>query len=376
MDRIHYLGLAFVLVVRALCTPVPRLIAQSLPAGAGEEIEALVRERMESAGIPGLSVAIALEGGIVWAEGFGTADVENGVPAGPETAYRTASIGKPMTATAVMQLWERGRLDLDAAIQEYCPAFPRKRWTVTTRHLLAHLGGVRHYGGPNAEAELFNTRHYDDVIEPLGIFSGDPLVHEPGSAFLYTTFGYNILGCVIAGASGGTYLDYMTRHVFEPAGMRATRDDDPAAIIPNRARGYRRSDEGELVNARMVDMSSKLPAGGFITTAPDLVRFATAVMDGTLVSAETFDEMLTPQTTSSGEITGYGLGWGLIPDEDWYGEKEALHGGGTPQVSGMLYLLPGRRFAVAILANLEGVDDRVGLAAQIARIALDLDGSN
>ena len=350
-------------------------VAQELPAEKRAEIETLVHERMEASTIPGLSLAIVLEGDIVWAEGFGVADVENGVAASAETAYRTASIGKPMTATAAMQLWERGRLDLDAPIQEYCPAFPRKRWTVTTRHLLAHLGGVRHYGGPNEETELFNTRHYDDVIEPLEIFANDPLLHEPGSAYLYTTFGYNILGCVIEGASGEPYLTYMTRHVFAPAGMSATRDDDPAAIIPNRARGYRLSDDGALVNSRMVDMSSKLPAGGFITTAPDLVRFAAAAMDGTLISPATLDTMLTPRTTTGGEPTGYGLGWGLFPDEEWYGEKEALHGGGTPQVSGMLYLLPGRRFAVAILANLEGVDDRAGLAARIARIALDLDGS-
>jgi serine beta-lactamase-like protein LACTB len=279
-----------------------------------------------------------------------------------------------MTATAVMELVERGLLDLDAPVQEYCSGFPEKRWPVTTRHLLRHTSGIRHYGGPRHEEELYSTRHYDGVVEPLDIFKYDPLMFEPGTRYLYSTYGYNVLGCVIEGSSGETYLDYMREHVFGPAGMTATRDDDPSAIIPGRAGGYRLLPGGGLANARQVDMSNKMPAGGFVTTATDLVRFGSAVMDGTLIDEATFERMIEPHTLPSGEVPGYGFGWGLFPDELWYGEKEAFHGGGTPGVSGFLYLLPGRRFAVAILMNLEDVDDRVGLAAQIARVALALDG--
>ncbi len=358
-------GLAFL--------PTTALSGQTISPEQIGAIEELIEAKMSEEGVPGLSVAITLGGEIAWAQGFGLADLENSVPATDETAYRTASIGKPMTATAIMQLHEAGRIDLDAPVEDYCPAFPEKRWPVTTRRLLGHLGGVRHYGGPNQEAELFNTKHYDSVIDALEVFADDPLLHEPGTAYLYSTFGYNLLGCVVEGAAGTPYMRYMAERVFAPAGMEDTRDDDPAAIIPNRARGYRRLEGGALVNARMVDMSSKLPAGGFITTAPDLARFAAAMMDGTLVSPRTLETMLTPQSTSDGERTGYGLGWGLFPDELWYGEMEAFHGGGTPQVSAMLYLIPGRRFAVAILVNLEGVPDRVGLAAQIARVVLRLE---
>ncbi len=348
--------------------------AQELPAARLAAIDSLVRETMEADGIPGLSVAISLRGRTVLTRGYGMADLENGVPATAETVFRTASIGKPMTATAILQLRDAGRLDLDAPIQRTCPAFPDKGGVITPRLLLAHLSGIRHYGGPNEEAEIFNTRHYESVVEALDIFKDDPLVYEPGTAYLYSTFGYNVLGCVLEGATGERYLDYMMRHVFGPAGMSRTRDDDPAAIIPNRASGYVRGSDGELRNARAVDMSSKLPAGGFVTTTPDLVAFASALMDGTLISPATLAEMTTPQTTSAGDTIRYGLGWGLFPDEDWYGEKEAFHGGSTPGVSGVLYLLPGRRFAVAILTNLEVVPDRVGLAARIARIALDLRG--
>lgn len=337
-----------------------------------ESVERLLTEKMARDHIPGLSIALVVDGELRWSNGYGLADLENFVPATAATAYRTASIGKPMTAVAVMQLVERGRLKLDAAVQEYCPAFPKKRWPVTPRHLLGHTSGIRHYGGPHNEEELFNTVHYKSVVEALDIFKDDPLQFEPGTAYQYSTFGYNVLGCVVEGASGKDYLTYMRENVFEPAGMTSTRDDDPAAIIPRRSPGYVVTDDGTLANSRAVDMSSKMPAGGFITTAPDLARFAAAVMGHRLLSAESFEQMLIPGRLKNGETTGYGLGWGLFPDETWYGEREAFHGGGTPQVSGMLYLLPDRRFAVAFLTNREEVPERVRLAAEIAKVVLGL----
>ncbi len=108
-------------------------------------IEAVIREEMTRQGIPGVSVAVAFNGQIRYAKGFGIADLENSLPVKATTVYRTASIAKPMTATAAMLLAEQGKLDLDAPIQKYCAAFPVKPWPVTARQLLGHPGGVRHY---------------------------------------------------------------------------------------------------------------------------------------------------------------------------------------------------------------------------------------
>ncbi len=364
--------------VLTLAAALAVLAQEPAAGGLGKEtvvaVEGLVRDKMGKDRIPGLSVAVAVDGSLVWSQGYGLADVENNVPATAATAYRTASIGKPMTATAVMQLWERGRLDLDAPVQRYCPHFPEKRWPVTPRHLLGHTSGIRHYGGPRHDEEVFNTIHYDSVADALDIFKRDPLLFEPGTAHLYSTFGYNLLGCAIEGASGMDFLTYMRSNVFEPAGMTSTRDDDPAALIPNRARGYTLTADGALANSRAVDMSSKLPAGGFITTAEDLVRFAVALMNGRLVAAETFERMLTPVRLRNGEVVPYGLGWGLFPGEEWHGQREAFHGGVTPQVSGVLYLLPEARFAVAVLTNLEAVPERTALAAELAQVVLRLGG--
>ncbi len=167
-------------------------------------------------------------------------------------------------------------------------------------------------------------------------------------------------------------MRYMEERVFAPAGMTDTRDDDPRALVPRRAEGYILVD-GELHNSRAVDMSSKLPAGGYVTTAVDLARFAMAVMKHELVSPETLDQMMTPVRLRDGEVVPYGLGWGLFPGEEWLGSREAFHGGVTPQVGGMLYLLPDRETAVALLMNLESVSGRTALAAEIAGIVLGED---
>ena len=357
-----------------LCVAVANAPAEAaLPQDKIDAVEKLLIAKMAADEIPGLSVAIVQDGKLAWANGYGLSDVENSVRATSTTAYRTASIGKSMTATAIMQLVEHGKIDLAEPIQNYCPSFPAKRWPVTTRHLLTHTSGIRHYGGSRNEQELFNTRHYDSVIEALEIFRDDPLEFEPGTRFQYTSFGYNVLGCVVEGASGERFLEYMRSHVFEPAAMQATRDDDPAAIIARRANGYIHTEKGELRNSRRVDMSSKMPAGGFITTAEDLARFAAALIDHRLVRGETLEAMRTAPTLRNGELTTYGLGWRVSDPEDlWYGEREMLHGGGTPQVSGILYLLPERRFAVALLMNLEAVSDRTELAATIAKEVLNL----
>lgn len=365
---------SILIIASLILTFVPHASAQDvrLSEDTANAVEHLLMEKIAEAQIPGLSATIVVDGKIVWSNGYGMADLENGVPATASTAYRVASIGKTMTATAVMQLVEQGKVDLDAPVQRYCPVFPEKKWPVTTRHLMGHTSGIRHYGGPNAQAELFNTVHYDDVITPLDIFKDDPLLFEPGTEHQYSSFGYNLLGCAIVGASGQDFRTYMQEHVFLPAGMKSTRDDDPAAIIPRRAEGYLFTDEGTLRNAHAVDMSSKLPAGGFISTTEDLARFAIALMDHRLIQSATLEQMITPVVLTNGEVVGNGLGWGLFPGEDWYGEREAFHGGVTPQVSGMIYMLPDRDFAVTLLMNLEWVSGRSQLSAEIAKEVLGL----
>jgi len=334
-------------------------------------IEAVIGDFMATHRVPGLSVALVIDGQPAWSRGFGMADVENAVPATAATAYRSASIGKTMTATAAMRLVEAGKLDLRADIRRSCPAYPAKPWAITVRQLLSHQSGIRHYGGPRDREEQASTVHYTNVIDAMGPFKDDPLLFQPGTRYGYSTYGYDVLGCVLQGAAGKPFLDVMHELVWAPAKMASTRDDDPSAVIAGRAAGYALVDDA-LRNARHVDMSNRMPAGGYITTVDDLARFEAALMDETLVRPATFRQMLEPSVLADRTQVPYGLGW-AIELEPWRGDTWAFHGGSSPGVSGIVALMPKHRFGIAVLANLEDLSDRNQLVEQITRIALHFD---
>jgi len=236
---IAYLLLLTALVSAQAVRPATPLQNGQFPADTAKQIEVVIQEEIARQNLPGLSFAVAVTGQLRYAKAFGLADMENAVPVKNTTVFRTASIAKPMTATAVMQLAEKGKLDLDAPIQKYCAAFPEKPWPITARLILGHLSGIRHYGKPG---ESTGTEHYFTITDSLKIFKDDALLFEPGTKFNYTTFGYSVLGCAVEGASGTSYDDYMLESVFRPAGMNHTRPDDLFTIIPDRARGYLKLD--------------------------------------------------------------------------------------------------------------------------------------
>ncbi len=349
-----------------LCLVLP-LAAQrnALSPAKITEIGKAVTAAMSSTGIPGLSVAVGRNQELRWSTGYGMADLENMAPVKAATVHRLGSISKPITAVAAMQLVERGKLDLDAPVQKYVPSFPEKPWPVTSRQLLGHLGGIRHYTKPG---EIDSTRHYGNLIEPLKIFADDPLLFEPGTRYSYSTYGYVLLGAVVEAAGGQRFTEYLKEHVFLPAHMNNIRADDVYKLIPNRMRGYRKTPEGEIQNCALADTSNKIPGGGLVSTAEDLVNFALAVGRGDLLKKETVAQMFTAQKTRDGKPTGYGLGWGVMTAE---GKRRVGHGGGQQGTSTFLMLLPDDGVAVAIMANLENAGGLAALADRIAKIVME-----
>jgi CubicO group peptidase (beta-lactamase class C family) len=334
-----------------------------LPSEKVKQIEALISAEMSKQKIPGLSVAVVTDKQLRWSNGYGWSDVENNVTARSLTVYRLGSLSKPITAVAVMQLVERGRIDLDAPVQKYCPAFPEKQWPVTTREVLGHLSGIRHY---KSDEEFNSTRHYESLTEALAMFKDDPLLQEPGVKYTYSTFGFSVLGCEIEGASGEKFADYVRENVFVPAGMERMRVDSISEIIPNRAQGYRKTKAGELINSPLADNSYKVPGGGFVSTVEDLARFAVAIETDKLLKHETTEQMFTSQKTRDGKATNYGFGWNINTRN---GQRIVGHSGAQQRVSTTLHLIPARGLAVVLMANLE--DLRLGdLAIQIGEILL------
>jgi CubicO group peptidase (beta-lactamase class C family)/D-alanyl-D-alanine dipeptidase len=336
--------------------------AKPLPKEVVSQVEAVIQETLKEKHIPGLTVAIATANRLRYEGAFGLADVEHQVPTKTTTRFRTASIAKPMTSTLILRLMEEGKLNLDEHVQTYCENFPEKKWPVTTRQLLGHLGGVRHY---KVAGEATDTRHFFNLKSALSVFKDDPLTHEPGTKFQYTSFGYNLLGSVAEGAGDSTFMTLLGEHVLTPCSMKHTRTDDHLAVIPDRARGYIRFTKKTLPRSALQfalkpdtlyrsplhDTSMKIPGGGLVATSGDLVRFATALNRGEILNAATLDLAWTKQKTKDGKETGYGLGWGI----GRLGEQNiVLHGGAQSGTATYLLLIPESGIAVAAMSNLQG----------------------
>ncbi len=181
-----------------------------------------VRRRIRTGNLPGVSVAVARNGSVVWAEAFGWADLSREVLATPRTLYPVGSISKSLTATAAGLLHERGRLDFDIPIQAYLPQFPQKRWPITTGQLMGHIAGVVRDGGM---AETLRQPHCDNARAAIDPVAKDTLEFEPGTEWRYSNFGWRLVGAVVEAAAGEPFLAFMDREVFTPAGMEQTVPD-------------------------------------------------------------------------------------------------------------------------------------------------------
>jgi CubicO group peptidase (beta-lactamase class C family) len=367
MKRIKVLCLTLLFVLVTFAQGLAQ--KPGLDSDTTKKIDDLIKAALSENKIPAMSVAIVSDNGIRYANGFGMSDLENSVPAKAGTVYRLGSLSKTITATAVMRLAEEAKLDLDAPIQKYCPAFPVKQWPLTARQLLSHLGGVRDYNNQKFLEEYFSTRHYASVTESLDIFKGDPLLQEPGTKYSYSTYGYDVLGCAIEGASSMTYENYIRENILKPAGMSLTGVDDVFELIPTRARDYGKTRDGVLRNTGFADTSNKIPAGGLVSTVEDIGKFYIALRGGKLVKAKTLEQMWTPQKTRDGQQIPYGLGWRVADRKGW---KEIYHGGAAAGFSTFLYCLPDKNTAVVLMANMEllGGKQRDDLARQIADIVI------
>lgn len=338
-----------------------------------EKIDRLVSKLVSEKGVPGISIAVGINNQPSYAKGFGQSDVENSVDTTTETRFRTASIAKSLTSVAVLSLVEEGKIDLDAEVQQYCPNYPKKRWPVTVRQVLGHLGGVRHY---KSSGEASSTEHFFSLDAGLATFAEDPLLHEPGTKFRYSSFGYNLLGSVAEGAGGQEFFSLLSERVLKPSGMTHTVTDDTFAVIQGRAKGYVRHNgrslyrfpkrhnliAGELYNSKLHDTSMKIPGGGLLSTPTDLIRFACAVNRQLLLPEKRVEQMWTAQKTTSGRETGYGLGWKVGKQLD---RRAVWHTGGQSGTSTVLLLFPESGTSVAVMCNLQSLG-LTGLASSIA----------
>ena len=262
-----------------------------------EKSRRLARALVAGDNLPGLSVAVAVDGEIVWAEGFGWADVDSRTPVTPLTRFRLGALSKPLTAVAAALLHDRGRLDLDAPVQRYVPAYPEKQWTVTTRQLMGDVAGVHRIRGDNNDA--MPVRHCASLDEAVAMLTDDPLMfRSPARGDRYSIWGWILVSAVVEGAAGEPFTRFMVRQLFEPLAMERT----VVAETENLDGGAHRAE-------RRPEYSCLAGAGAFLSTPTDLVRLGSAMLKPGLLQADTIAVFRTPTRLVSGASTTYALGW-------------------------------------------------------------------
>lgn len=300
--------------------------------------------------IPGLAITVSVKGKNVFSKGFGYGNLESQSKVNPATTkFRIGSISKPVSADALIQLWDENKLQLDSSIQFYLPDFPKKQAKITSRMVAGHLAGIRHYNGN----EFLSAKHYDNIDDALEIFENDPLISYPGEEYHYSSYGWNLLSRIVEKASGEEFLSYMQHHVFDPLKMHNTTADHTDSIITNRTGFYQRTKDNKIINGPFVDNSIKWAGGGFLSTSEDIMRFAKAHSKVEYLNQKQIDELTRPQQTLDGTKTEYGIGWASGTDRQghyFYG-----HSGGSIGATTHMIIYPKEEICVVVLTNLSNV---------------------
>lgn len=355
-------------LVLLLAAPAP---AQSPPYARAAAADRAAAAEIEKQGLVGTAVVVIDGGAIAWSKGYGYADREKQVPVDPAaTQFRWASVSKPVTAVAALQLVERGLLDLDADVRRYVPEFPDKGAMITARQLLCHQGGIVHYANGKVvrTVRTYTDPHpFADVVVALDTFKESPLVNPPGEAFAYSTHGYILLSAVVQRAGKERFADQVRARVAGPLGMADFRPDFQWEDIPRRAAGYTRS--GGVIARRPADrdpdVSWKLGGGGYTSPVTDLARFGVGLLGRKLVSEATERAMWAP-TRPAGEKgpRSYGLGFALGATPS--GVKWVGHSGSQEKARTFLMLDPAGKRGVAVMTNSEWAEPRA-----VAAVVMD-----
>ena len=324
-------------------------------SNAIDEGRRLARALVVKENLPGLSVAVAADGEVVWVEGFGWADIEGGEPIAPGTRFRLGAASKPLTAAAVAWLHDRGRLDLDAPVQTYVRDYPQKQWPVTARQLMGDVAGVHRIRGDNNDA--MPGEQCANLGEALALFARDPLMFQPGTEHRYSIYGWILLSVLVERVAREPFPAFMTRELFEPLGMTSTLLERADGLPGNTTTLYGRRKAGRVGagDPSKAQYSCLAGAGAFISTPSDLARFGAAMLKPGFLKAETIATMQTPFRLESGRSTNYALGW-KFESALLAGKPARLVGHrGTP-MGGAVSLLtfPDFGVVVAVASNIGG----------------------
>jgi len=347
-----------------ILSSLPSFALLAVLAAPEDKVDAYMNAAMAAAHIPGASLIVLKDGKVVKRAAYGLASVEYDVPAKPETLYLLASMTKAFTATAILMLFEGGKINLDQSISSYLTDAPEAWKPITVRMLLGHTAGLKDRW---EEEDHSKWQLAYSTAELYAASKATPLDFAPGTRWQYTDQGYFLLGKIVEQVSGVSYRQFLTDRVFKPCGMDASTTTSQTEIVKNLAQGYTLA-RGQLQkNHRRTDYGL-VSHFGIVSSVDDLAKFDQALAAGKLVKAETLAAMWSPTMLPGGDVghmldATYGMGWFLDGID---GHRIVQHGG----ASGTGYVkYPDDHLTVIVLTNLEQLagGDGIGLAKVVAQ---------
>ena len=358
LDMKCLINLVFVLLLSTSVSNAQESAADKMASA----IERVIDDR-QSVGI----AAGVISDTATWYYGAGYRDLTSKQQFTENTIARIASIAKPMTAIATMQLVEQGKLNLDDPIGKYIPEIKNKKLLrATVKHLLHQTSGVKAYKN---KKEAQNTTDYPTHLDAAKLFMNRKLLFDPGQGYRYSTYNYTLLSVILERASGQRYEAYMKEHVFDVAGMSST-SVEVFGDYPAEKSSIYSDNNGAFVQVTDSNLSDRVAGGGIQSTVHDVLLFAKAVNDNQLISEESFNLMIQDSGMKK-KGNPYGMGWFL------YGESQNSgpiigHTGGQIGCTAMLIIIPGADAAIVVITNVVGVASVSEIANNLFTVVAEL----
>jgi CubicO group peptidase (beta-lactamase class C family) len=339
-------------------------------------LDAFIASRMKRSGIPGLSMAILHDGAVVYENAYGIADLEHAVPVARDSRFKIASLTKPITAIAVLQLVESRLVALDRPIGDYLDGLPSQWHATTVRQLLGHTSGLPDYLQAPSWSWRDSWRLERNHGEVVTMIEAAPMTFRSGEGMKYSNSNYYLLGMLIERASRVGYAEYLDAHIFKPLAMSNSRMDSASDLVPRRVRGYT-SEGGEIRNAEFTSDTWAYAEGGVITTAADLAKLEHALHTESLLTKASIDLMWTPTKledgrdgvigdNGAGQPNRYGLGWFI---SSYKGRTLVLAGGNKPGYTCTFFRFVDEGLTIILLSNLSS-SPLYGMAGEIGEMYL------
>lgn len=310
---------------------------------AKAEAEKILYYLIQEEIIPGASITVTKQGKIIWQGGYGYADISKKTPVDPQkTIFRVASMSKAITGVLLARLQEQKKFDWNLSLYEYVPNFPPKPFDFTIKQLAGHLAGIRSY---KANEYTLNKKY--SIEEGIDLFKDDILQSAPGTKFLYSSYGINLISLAIEKCLNKKFEDIAKDEVFKPLNMWRTFPDR-GKIITDEATPYTRTKKG-LDKATEVNNYFKLAGGGFLSTSHDIAKMGTAIERHSFLSQAVENEMLKKQCTTDDVEINYGIGW--QNQRDWNGRDYFGHTGMGVGGFGWLSVYPNEQVVIVMLFN-------------------------